>query len=235
MGIAATKMLRDLRKTFRDTQAVMGALHDSVQIKPNEDEVVRLVEDNGEAASFECRPVVCSVPERASSNRADVYVVFSGLLALQLDDESGLARTSSYATNFGYFKVGQDRVTHAFGGHYDFAESDIAHPRAHLQVRSQASMWQYAELQFRSLEGAEVQRDPMAEVLNRVRAPSAQMDFLSFMIQVAADHLIDKSSGHGARRSFKRLTSTCAPFRSYEVHSEHESHECHRAAHWYPQ
>lgn len=232
--IPQARLLRDLRKTFRDNQTAMSALHGAVQIKPTGEQAIRPVESiSDDTAEFECRPVVCLVPERASSNKADIYIVFTGKLMLRTDSPSSEASTVSYATNFAYFKTRHDQVTHALGGHYDFTDSDLAHPRAHLQLRSQADMWTYAEEQFHSISGLEVGKDSMAEVLSRVRSPSAQMDFLSFMIQIAADHLVDGKSGPSTRNGFKRLTETCVPFLGYEVHSGHKSWNCHRAAHWY--
>lgn len=232
--VAPAKLLRDLRKTFRETLTAISAMHDAVQIKPSGDEVILPDGETSDTASFVCKPVVCYLPERATSSTASIYVVFTGLLTLAREVPLVHPATTSYATNFGYFKMGAAGVTHALGGHFDYAASDFAHPRAHLQLKSQAHLWSNAGTHFRSASSAEIERDPMLEVPSRVRTPSAQMDFLSFMIQIAADHLVDGKSGRAARRSFLRLTKSCVPFGSYAVPPAHDGRECHRACHWYP-
>lgn len=234
MAIPATRLLRQIRKSFRDTHSAMSAMHDAVQIRPADEEVIRLVDAADGIANFECDPVVCCVPERASAPRADLYVVFSGKLALYTDAAVGEAVTARYATNFAYFKLSQTGAIHPFGGHYDCADDDIGHPRAHLQLRSQVQMWANAEASFPSLMGIQIELDPMSHVLNRVRAPSAQMDFLSFMTQVAADHLVDGKSSHSTRGRFLKLTETCVPFLGHEAPAGHGSWVCRRAGHWYP-
>lgn len=140
--------------------------------------------------------------------------------------------TTSYATNFGYFRAGHSSVTHALGGYYDFTLASIAHPRAHMQLRSQASLWEHAVARFRSVATLTIDSDPMVHVLHRVRTPSAQMDFLSFMVQVAADHLVDDRSGQEAKDAFAELIASCSPLRGYAAGIAH-SCTCHRSAHWY--
>jgi len=75
--------------------------------------------------------------------------------------------------------------------------------------------------------------DLMKDVLNRVRPPSAQMDFLSFMLQVCADHLVDEKSSAQVVSMFKVLASSCSPVLGYHA-SMSDVCGCHRAAHWYP-
>lgn len=236
MPIPPARLLRELRTAFQFTQATMSELHGAVQIRPsNAEEVIQSTGNTATEAHFECRPVVCLLPERASSPTANVYVVYRGLLSLETDPTHGVATTASYSTDFAYFQTSDEGVTHALGGHYDFGDGDIAHPRAHLQLKSQADMWTDAGHRFPSVEGLQIGTDPMLQILNRVRAPSAQMDFLSFMIQLAADHLVDGKSLHATRTRFRTLTSSCKPFAGYNVHPAHDSGDCHRGCHWYRQ
>lgn len=236
MSLVPSRLLREIRKVFQSTQTTMTALHSAVQVRPSgSEEAIQLTGNSSDRADFECRPVVCCVPQRAGALTAEVYIVFQGLLSIRENATTGEAVTSSYSTNFGYFVTAEKEITHALGGHYDFVEADICHPRSHLQLRSQADLWDHVVERFPSLSGVAVARDPMREVLNRVRAPCAQMDFLSFMVQVAADHLVDSKSPNSVRSRFKSLTATCRPFAGYAVTPGHADWECHRAAHWYPQ
>jgi hypothetical protein len=227
--------LRDIRKKFEANQAAMTELHSAFQIRPiDPNRVILPMETEAATVGFECTPVVCRIPERAGTSSANVYVVFRGLLRLRSGAGTSDPITDSYSTDFAYFKATSDGIKHVLGGHFDFEKGDITHPRAHLQLSSQADMWQYVSQSFPSQSGVEISRDPMIEILNRVRVPSAQMDFLSFMVQVAADHLVDGKSPHSTRARFRSLTTACTPFVGYEVKSGHDSWECHRGPHWYP-
>lgn len=235
MAIAPGRLLRELRQAFGDAQSAMRQMHGAAEIRPTDPgKVVQITKSTDSTVEFSCKPVVCHVPDRAGTQMANMYIVFSGLLVLRTDSPSGIASTVSYGTNFAYFQIHNGAAIHALGGHYDFVEGDICHPRAHLQLRSQAPMWQHAQEWFPSVAGLPGPRDVMREILDRVRAPSAQMDFLSYMTQIAADHLVDGASGRGARNRFMGLTGHCAPFVGYQVNSEHDSWVCHRAGHWYP-
>jgi hypothetical protein len=141
--------------------------------------------------------------------------------------------TDDYQTNFGYFVVADDGATHALGGHYDFSPGQFAHPRAHLQLRSQAGLYSEAQSSFRSITDVPLVHDVMTRVLNRVRPPSAQMDFLSFMLQICADHLVDEESPPLAVTMFNSLAASCSPLLGYHA-STTTGCGCHRAPHWYP-
>src|SRR5256885_1768190 len=123
--------------------------------------------------------------------------------------------TTSYATNFGYFHTEHSSVTHALDGHYDFTLTSITHPRTHMQLRSQASLWEHTVARFRSVANLTIDSDPIKNMLHRMRTPNTQIDFLSFMIQVAADHLVDDRSGQESKDAFAELVASCSPLWGY--------------------
>lgn len=224
--------LREVREAWRHTIEQMQRMHTDCQVKPNDVNVIQSV-GVGSDLSLECKPVVCRVPERASHGTASLYVVFTGSITFNAERVDERLRTSTYGTNFAYFSADRDTAAHVLGGHYDFSASQAAHPRAHLQLRSQADLYEHAQSQFRSIANVPLTINGMDHVLSRVRPPSAQMDFLSFLIQVCADHLVDEKSPRRVVSMFEALTSSCAPVFGYHAGLTSEC-GCHRAPHWYP-
>lgn len=230
MALRPARALRQVRAEFERLSGQMQLMHGACQIKPNDVNVIS-ISSNGPDVSVTCAPVVCLVPERASHDRADLYVVFTGSITFNGIIEGALT-TVNYGTNFGYFAVGDSSASHVLGGHYDFSPDEPAHPRAHLQLRSQASLYAHAQENFRSISGIGLHGDLMKDILSRVRPPSAQMDFLSFMLQVAADHLVDEKSAARTIATFESLSMSCQPVLGY--HAGIAQCGCHRAPHWYP-
>lgn len=235
MAIAHGKLLREVRQAFGDAVTTITALHSAAQVRPSDpNAAIQISRLEPDSVELTCSPTVCYVPEKAALQTASLYVVFTGFVVVSTASTSGVACTLSYATNFGYFSVRGGALVHPLGGHYDFHSGDVCHPRAHLQLRSQIDMLDYAREFFPSVAKISVVDDKMFHILDRVRAPSAQMDFLSYMVQIAADHLVDKGSARATRTRFSRLAGRCEPFMGYEVPAGHASGECHRGGHWYP-
>lgn len=232
MTLRTARALRQVRETFEHVSGQMQLMHSNCQIKPNNVNVIS-VDSSGADVSLSCAPVACRVPERASHGSADLYIVFTGSITFNRAIEHELA-TINYATNFAYFTVRDASAAHVLGGHYDFSPDQAAHPRAHLQLRSQAELYAHAQSSFQSIAGIPLEADPMKEVLNRARPPTAQMDFLSFMLQVCADHLVDEKSAPRVVSKFEALSLSCSPILGYHAAITGVC-GCHRAAHWYPE
>jgi hypothetical protein len=172
--------LREVREAFRHLIQQMQRMHGDCQVKPSDSNVIQSVGGRGNDVTLQCGPVVCRVPERASHGSATLYVVFTGSITFNPERTDEHLVTARYGTNFAYFGVDTAGADHVLGGHYDFSPAQVAHPRAHLQLRSQADMYPHAQSNFRSIVDVPLRIDRMKNVLNRVRPPSAQMDFLSF-------------------------------------------------------
>lgn len=73
----------------------------------------------------------------------------------------------------------------------------------------------------------------MRHVLGQVRTPSAQVDFLGFLLQIGADHLIDANSADATKASFRSLMGTCAPVRGIGRPNDGGLCDCAHAVHLY--
>jgi len=120
------------------------------------------------------------------------------------------------------------------GGHYDFAADEAAHPYAHIQLRSHADLFAHAQEKFSDIRALKLDHDFMLRVFNRARVPTAQMDFLSFMLQICADHLVDNKSPATVKEKFAQLAAYCAPLLGYNGAAAGEGCDCRRSPHWYP-
>lgn len=225
--------LREVRTAFERLTQGMQQMHPACQVKPSDAiNVIQSASIRSDNVILKCNPVTCLVPDRARHDNARLYIVFTGHLTLASEQVDRHLLTDDYQTNFGYFVVGDGGATHALGGHYDFSPRQFAHPRAHMQLRSQVGLYHEAQSSFRSLTDVPLVHDVMTGVLNRVRPPSAQMDFLSFMLQICADHLVDEKSPPRAVSMFNGLAASCSPLLGYHA-SMTTGCGCHRAPHWY--
>jgi hypothetical protein len=229
MATVTGRALRQTQSSFQRVVMHMEDMHNACEIRPSAATAVLRSEANADGtATIRCLPVVCRVPERANHHTANLYVVLEGWIMVRLGGD-GLA-TVNYSTNFGYFLMKDDRIRHALGGHHDYAV-DPAHPRAHMQLASQARLHENARQNFPSIDSMPLDDDVMTRVLHRVRTPTAQMDFLSFMLQIAADHLVGDPT---AEQQFRALCESCVPVKGYNISAPLSPCDCHRAAHWYP-
>ena len=223
-------VLRDARSSYRSiTEAFAKLASAGSQVRP-EDPINHILADKGQdgAIVLTFKPIVCLVPERAKKTAAKLYVVVKGTLML-VESEEGELRTSSFATKVAYFEVRNGSMYHCFGGHYDFDPTLIAHPIAHLQICSQFEFQDQIREHFR-VEDDLVQEDLPSWLHSRVRVPCAQMDVLSTLLQICADHLVNEKSSEEDKGIFNQLLGTCAPFKGYGGPTECS---CHRAVHWY--
>jgi hypothetical protein len=226
--------LKEIRGLFTGLLAVMDAMHPACQIRPTDENVIQVAQTPGPPGTvlLECRPVVCNVPERASHSGADMYVALTGTMGLALSDSGSLV-TTSFATNFAYFDVTEAAIVHRLGGHYDHAPSHLGHPWAHLQLTSQVGYFEHVVARFPSLSDLPEPVDAMAQVLGHVRAPSAQVDFLSFLLQICADHLLDAKSGATTQEQFRSLIGSCEPLAGMQQPPGNTACPCLRTVHWY--
>lgn len=223
-------VLRDARASYRSiTDAFSKLASAGAQVQP-EDPINHILGEKGADDTFVLtfKPIVCLVPERARKTSAKLYVVVTGTLTL-VESPEGDLRTSSFATRVAYFEVRDGSMYHSFGGHYDFDPTLIAHPIAHLQICSQMAFQSSIHEHFKVEEGL-VQQDLPTWLHSRVRVPCAQMDVLSTLLQICADHLVNEKSSDEDKGIFSQLLSSCAPFKGYGGPSECS---CHRAVHWY--
>jgi hypothetical protein len=232
MRVTTGFALREVRQAYVHLVQQMELMNNNCQIKPSDGNVIQSVNGGDNGVRLQCKPVVCRVPERASQPSLVLYVVFTGLIAFSEERVGDRLMTATYSTNFAYFEASTDSAAHVLGGHYDFSPAQVGHPRAHMQLRSQADMYPDAQSNFRSITNVPLEVDHMRDVLTRVRAPSAQMDFLSFMLQVAADHLVDEKSRPQVVSIFEDLASSCSPLLGYHANLVDDC-GCHRAPHWY--
>jgi hypothetical protein len=187
-----------------------------------------------EAMSFEIGPLTLYVPERANSVPS-IYVVVRGLIHL---DRAALAErrlmTHSFATEAAYFRENNSILSHVYGTHYDFSYDDVGHPIFHAQIKSYHERAQVAVDAY-SLSVEIDPEDAMSNVLRTVRVPTAQMDFFALVLQIVADHLIDKSSRPDELATFAELRTLGSKLSGagYRWHQLAEAPTCMRAHHWY--
>lgn len=232
--LSTGRALRETRTSFTGLIGAMDAMHPACQIRPTDENVIQVATMPAPAGTvlLECRPVVCNVPERANHAAADMYVVLTGTIGLALSGTGSLV-TTSFATNFAYFDVTDTGSVHRLGGHYDYAPNHLGHPWAHLQLTSQVHYFQHVVDHFPSLSGLAEPVDAMVDVLGHVRAPTAQVDFLSFLLQVCADHLLDAKSAATTGSQFRSLIGSCEPMAGLEQPVGDSACTCLRLVHWY--
>lgn len=222
------RAIRTLIALYDSMVQSMTEMHTACQIKPIQGSAA-IRPGGGSGIRLHCGPIVCLVPERANSSDANLYVVVEG--TLDLDPTCDDLVTTGYQTNFAYFRVRDNEAAHVFGGHFDFGPGALAHPWAHMQLKSQKRLFGSAQDQFHGIGSVTVEADPMQDVLGRVRTPTAQMDCLSFLLQVCADHLVYEGSSDRIRTRFHNLSATCTPLKGYP--NPEAGCDCLRSPHWY--
>lgn len=219
--------------------ADVQSLSSSVDIRPS-DITYNLVPfgENAQTSTFELKPVVLVLPERADHTETNLHVVVSGSISIDRDhfQEHKTLRTVKFQTRVAYFRLkpAAGVLEHVYGAHYDYEANAAAHPVFHSQIKSFASMRShingYEDLQF---------HDHLERVLTRVRVPTAQMDFFSLVVQLVADHLISASSGESEREVFSALIEKSKNVQGAGYLTPRlciaPAILCYRAAHWYPE
>jgi hypothetical protein len=218
--------------------AAIPKLYANADIQPSDlNEVLRFSErQDDQAVAFDLEPVVVKVPETRKASR-ELFVVIRGRLAFRRRDftEHDEFVTNSFATQVGYFVRDGRSLRHAFGVHYDFSPSQLAHPAFHAQLRS---FLEFAD-SVQSLYRFEAQSvDDVTGILPSVRVPTAQMDVFSVFLQVCADHLLHSNSSREDRQAFDTLLERAAfcvgaAWRVGRLMTD-EAAKCYRSRHWYP-
>lgn len=183
--------------------------------------------------AFTINPVTFNVPERANAH-PNMYIVAQGRMYLDqaaILDSKKLV-TLSFATEVGYFRMSKDKLNHVYGAHYDFSLNEIGHPIFHAQMKSYNDRGNWISQAF-ELDCKPI--DYMAHVLGTVRLPTAQMDFFALVLQICADHLINKDSSPEQREAFKRLCEVSQSIQGagHLWRQLIDAPPCMRAQHWY--
>ena len=184
--------------------------------------------------AVEVKPVLFNVRERASfSGRPSLYVVARGTLVLERATlGAGRIRIVGFSTEVGYFRLTKDAsLEHVYGTHYDFAVDQIGHPIFHGQVKSFSSKFLAT---VEDAVGPCPSVDRVEGILERVRMPTAQMDFFSLILQICADHYFSDSMDEETRLKIRALLETSRTMEGAGFKRTPTSNvECMRAGHWY--
>jgi hypothetical protein len=216
------------------SQAVQ-AMYSASAIRPQQAvDVFRLdASAPDDEVKFIINPIVFNLPERATRQDANLYVVLSGWLSFEGDFKSVPLRTRTYGTEVGYFRTKRQDIYHVYGAHYDLDEK-AGHPVFHAQIGSQVGFVAAVNSHFH--KKFESPTDHVTHLLPNVRTPSAQMDVFSVITQLCADHLFDGSPT--AINSFSKMRNATqffwgAAHRMTQLQSAPASC-CYRSTHWYP-
>lgn len=202
--------------------------------------IFRLMEDDPRTPAghiaYWVDPVVFQVPERADDLSNNMFIVVQGRIYLDHDalKTEKMLKTMNFGTEVGYFRFKNDKLNHVYGAHYDFSFNEVGHPVFHAQM---GSFNDCSVVVSANYDGIDAESDDhMGKVLRNVRLPTAQMDFFGVVLQIAADHLINKFSSEEQKRTFEALCEISkgvlgAAHRWSELNG---AGSCMRARHWYP-
>lgn len=244
MGLGG-KALPRLREAWDNKIYGMRQMNQATEVQPRDSRLVFKTDTNGQAANsnavrVECGPVVFKLCERAN-RRPDprMYVAVEGWICLEENDNRDAPlRTTDFGTNVGYFCLRNGRLDHVYGVHYDMDERGHGHPVFHAQLGSMTKL--FTEVQRRFRLGALV-CDHVKPLIRNVRTPTAQMDFLSVVTQLCADHLmsagLSAEEGDLTARAFSRVRSA-SDFLLGAAHrlaylNGGRATRCYRSSHWY--
>lgn len=232
-------ILRQLLKQWDDVKAELQRLHPSAEVRPQDGRSIFQPTEStiDDVVSFEIRPVVFSLPERASHQSSGLYVVVRGRMCFCRSEFSQASKLITYdcASEVAYFRRKAGSLVHVFGAHYDFDLDHLGHPAFHVQIKSFVEFAEHVRANF----GAHtVGTDCVDGMLGAVRVPTAQLDVFSLFVQICADHLISVSSSSEQKAAFSSLlekSKFCqgAGARSATLCTD-EARHCYRARHWYP-
>ncbi len=239
----ADSHVRKLNDRFRETwvrfQTHIAGMSSSADIQPARPEEVFVVrQGTGGSLSVDVRPFVVLVPWDAGSRHHNLYVLVRGRLEVAPEPESRFS-TIDFGTEVAYLKKDGRGFRHVFGIHYDL-DASYAHPLFHSQTRSMMRVVEESRgsLPFQ-LDGVDWSRteDHMEGIARHIRVPTAQMDALSVVLQIAADHLTDQKSVRGVRSHFQQLEQTTHWLRGagyrFPTLATAEASQCFRSRHWY--
>lgn len=100
-------------------------------------------------------------------------------------------------------------------------------------MRSYPERVEHLEAQYQL--GVTAPTDHVKDVLRTAHLPSGQMDFFTFLVQIAADHLISHDSGKEDRAAFDALRQQTTAFKGVgSLLPKLTQAACTRGIHWYP-
>jgi hypothetical protein len=239
MNRQALSARKYLIEQWNEVTATLSKLSTVAEVRPDSGETVFAPTEGAAAGviSFELKPVVFNLPERADDRSSELFIVVAGRLGIQADSVQSRAilMTHDFSTKAAYFRRTKTELVHVYGAHYDFALDELGHPTFHMQLRSFKELAPHVKDNYRA--DGEV-RDCMDGVLRNVRLPCAQMDFFSFFTQICADHLLFKDSGQEEKAAFNHLLEVSGFLRGAASRSgrmmDEVANRCYRAGHWYP-
>ncbi len=186
---------------------------------------------------FLVKPVTFVVPERAKYPLDLIYIVAKGRIGICSGDTT-LLKTKDFSTEVAYFRRKDDKdrnsmkLDHVYGAHFDYAPGQQGHPLFHAQMNDLDQFKQVVAAKYRV--PTENGSNFMASILRNTRLPSAQMDIFSFMLQVAADHLIYEGSTPLQRMALKDLASEVSALKGApDLLQAITASQCTRSVHWY--
>lgn len=183
------------------------------------------------------KPVIFVVPERAKNARDLIFIVAKGRLGISSTDPR-LLKTLDFSTEVAYFRRKNDgdrnsmKLDHVYGAHFDYAPDQQGHPRFHAQMNDLDELKSVvaAKYDLSTDDGS----NHMTSILRNARLPSAQMDIFSFMLQVAADHLICKDSTATDMNKLRDLAAEVAKLKGLpDLVPSVIMNQCTRSVHWY--
>ena len=238
MGVEA-QALRRLHSALLEKIRGIKEINQSSEVRPTALlEVFRVDEadEHGtdDTVKVDCGPLVLYLCERAN-RPPSMYVAVDGWIRMERSAEDGTSlRTVGFGTRVGYFRQKAQRLQHVYGVHYDMDENGGGHPVFHAQLRPMRGFANEIQNQFRF--EAQVD-DPVRALLRNVRTPTAQMDFMSVLTQLCADHLLDRDQTDDHSLAFSCVRSACT-FLLGAAHrlpylSDGGASRCYRSSHWY--
>lgn len=232
------RVRQKLQTAWQGVQSAFEGMQTGCTLTPQGVDEAFVLEPDLVGGAIKCsvNPIILNLPERANNADRDLFIAMDGWLAFDAATVKDDLRTTSFSTRVGYFKQRENFLDHVYGGHYDMDENKAGHPVLHSQMRSQKELFaaKVADVHAKNPDG----EDYIKGLLKTVRIPSAQMDIFSVLLQVCADHLIDKDSSAEVKAAFERLATETNFFRGVghrvgKLNSPPGS-ACYRSLHWYP-
>lgn len=187
--------------------------------------------------AFLVKPVTFVVPERAKNPMDLIYIVAKGRIVISATD-AHLLKTLDFSTGVAYFRRKNDgdknsmKLDHVYGAHFDYAPNHRGHPKFHVQMNDLDELKSVVAAKYHvpTDDGS----NHMTSILRNARLPSAQMDIFSFMLQVAADHLICEDSTASDMDKLKDLAAEVSRLKGLpDILPGVTTNQCTRSVHWY--
>ncbi len=135
-------------------------------------------------------------PYKASSSKKKCHILIDGNFTCRIGKDENI-ELLSYCTRIGYFtlkSIEEPRFVAAIDGYHFDMEPDTqrAHPVFHAQRHEKVLINKLNEV------GLELYEDPPESTLHHVHLPTPQIDLVSALIMVIADHIVcDEETENG--------------------------------------